>query len=374
MKHSYWSLLALLTCLPVHAGSNLVTNPYLPYPPACMEAALAVDFGQAESATFFDEEFSAYNLSSERLEYIPVRLKAWRSPCGEPDRSLIWLEFSVREANAGKPFLFELFSPVADLGSDIRKTMMLAADPGGWGAGHNPGQEFTLLSSEPRTIDGWNPDKGERKWTFLLENGPFPDPWGAYWGLTPEEYNSGFKLVLRYPPYDNMAIDVPATADVLPPAAPGLALSGRLSGIWAVDGAQGQGFHFAISEQVPSSRVNGSDYTDSPLVFFFTHYTFDADNRPVWLAGSVEFEPGAGAVTLPVTRLENGTFRGGSRAERVVIGEVTITANSCDDLDFEYDYGGLGLGTGQARLQRVYSLETAGYDCRDYAARVAANH
>ena len=376
MKHFYWSLLALLAllaCLPAHAGDNLVTNPYLPYPPGCMEAALAGDVNGA--VTFFDKELIVPEFTSDLPDEVPLRVRAWRSPCAEPGRSLIWLEFSMPAASDSQHANLQLFSPITDLGSDIRKDTTLAADPGGWGSGHHAGQEITLLSSEPRTIDGGSPDNGERKWTFLLENDPFNGRFirNTYEGLTPEEYNSGFRLLLHPLPELGWIIDVPATADLFPQAAPGLPLSGRLSGIWAVEGALGQGFQFAISEQVISSDDGAPGHPDVPLVFFFTHYTFDADNRPVWLAGSTEFEPGARSVTLPVMRLANGTFRGDSPADREVIGEVTISANGCDDLGFEYDYAGLGLGAGQARLQRVHSLETAGHDCRDYPARVAAN-
>jgi hypothetical protein len=54
-------------------------------------------------------------------------------------------------------------------------------------------------------------------------------------------------------------------------------------------------------------------------------------------------------------------------------GSVTIASNNCNDLTFEFDCSGIGLGEGARRLQRLYALETAGHDCRDYEARVAAN-
>jgi hypothetical protein len=114
-------------------------------------------------------------------------------------------------------------------------------------------------------------------------------------------------------------------------------------------------------------------HDDLPLVIFFSQYTFDAESRPLWLVGNAEFEPGTSEVTIPIVKVTNGEFRGSKRAEREIVGSVTLTANSCNDLSFEYDYSSLGLGTGTRRLQRLYSLETAGYDCRDYEARVAAN-
>jgi len=111
-----------------------------------------------------------------------------------------------------------------------------------------------------------------------------------------------------------------------------------------------------------------------PRVIFLTKYTFDARGNMLWLTGTAEFEPGASQVTIPVEKVSNGEFRGSQRADREIVGSVTITSNNCNHLGFEFDYSGLGLGQGVRRLQRIFSLETAGYDCRDYEARVAANH
>ena len=78
-------------------------------------------------------------------------------------------------------------------------------------------------------------------------------------------------------------------------------------------------------------------------------------------------------MSIPVERVSGGEFRGGKPAARETVGNVTLTAKSCDDLEFSFDYSTLGLGSGTRRLQRPFSLETTGYECRDYAARVAAN-
>jgi len=57
-------------------------------------------------------------------------------------------------------------------------------------------------------------------------------------------------------------------------------------------------------------------------------------------------------------------------ADRDVVGTVTLTGNSCNDLGFEYNLTSLGLGSGNKHLQRLFSLETAGYTCRDLEARI----
>ncbi len=76
-------------------------------------------------------------------------------------------------------------------------------------------------------------------------------------------------------------------------------------------------------------------------------------------------------VTIPIVRVTNGEFRGSKAADREVAGSVTITGNNCNDLTLEYTLNDIGLGAGTKRLQRIYSLETAGYTCRDLEARMA---
>jgi hypothetical protein len=53
------------------------------------------------------------------------------------------------------------------------------------------------------------------------------------------------------------------------------------------------------------------------------------------------------------------------------VGSVTITGNHCNDLGFEYELTAIGLGSGNTHLERPFSLETAGYACRDLEARIA---
>ena len=109
------------------------------------------------------------------------------------------------------------------------------------------------------------------------------------------------------------------------------------------------------------------------LLIFLTQYTFDAEGGPLWLSGAARFAPGASEVSIPIERVTGGEFRGGKPAVRETVGNVTITAKSCNELEFSFDYSKLNLGSGTRRLERPFSLETAGYECRDYAARVAAN-
>lgn len=373
MKTIVCVMLYLLGCASALANSNFVSNPYLPYPPGCARVPSAEEL-RTQAVKFFEDTVDLANVRSH--EMVPVRMAAYRSPCSEPNRSLVWLELTLPATHAGEGVELELQVSVAEPETNWRHLMNLVAEPNGWGAGGWVDREQTYLASDEQPIAGeiWNV-VGERRWLFLLDNGPpLSEGWFGDVGLTPSQYNASFKWWLRYPPYDYMSIDVPATADVLPTPTPRLPLSGRQSGTWVIEGADDQGFQLAISEQVGKRQDFAPAVPDLPLVMFFSQYTFDADGNPLWLVGNAEFEPGASEVTIPIVQVTNGEFRGSTPADREVIGSVTLSSNSCNDVTFEYDYTGLGLGQGSERLQRLFSLETAGYDCRDYEARVAANH
>jgi len=55
-----------------------------------------------------------------------------------------------------------------------------------------------------------------------------------------------------------------------------------------------------------------------------------------------------------------------------VVGNMTIKGNNCNDLTLQYNLEEIGLGTGSQHLNRLFSLETAGYVCRDLEARMEA--
>jgi len=357
-------------CATVTANSNFVSNPHTPYPPACARVPEQHVPGWTQKAKFYDQEIEMFDGPSGRR--VAVRLEAYRSPCAEPNRSLIWLTFRLLGSHSSKFLQLELPFAVAETAPHFRTGMNLVTEPNGWGAGGRVDRERSYLVSENHgTLGAYASPYAERKWSFLLDNAPYDAGSGGEPGLTATEYNAAFRLVLRYPPYDFLTIDVPATADLFPTPASGLPLSGRHSGIWVIEGAADQGFQLAISERVRADPGVGSGEDGPPLLIFFSQYTFDAQSRSMWLVGNANFEPGASEVTIPIAKVTDGEFRGSKRATREIVGSVTLTANSCNDIRFDYDYAGLGSGT--RRLQRLFSLETAGYDCRDYEARVAAN-
>jgi len=373
MKTIAYALLALLGCNIALANSNFVSNPRLPYPPACAHIPDAdAAFWLADQAVkFYDQEIQVYD--AQVGEQIPLGLKVYRSPCSEPGRSLVWLQFSLSATYSGRQVEFQLPTAWAEItngANNFSVGMRLAAEPNGWGTESVYDRAGTYLVSKPRGHAEYFPEPGQRNWVFLLDDGDAAlDEWW-YWNywMTASAYNAGFKLSLG-----GRTIEIPPTTVLLPTPALRLPLSGRQSGTWVIEGAADQGFQISISDQVRAGATNVPGAPDLPLVIFLTQYTFDTDGNMLWLTGAAQFEPGATKVTIPVEKVTNGEFRGGKRAEREIVGSVTITSNNCNDLGFEYDYGSLGLGQGLKRLQRIYSLETAGYECRDYEARVAAN-
>jgi hypothetical protein len=158
----------------------------------------------------------------------------------------------------------------------------------------------------------------------------------------------------------------------------GIPFSGRLSGIWTSAGAEDQGFMISISNQVvpepaPNDNGEGIARESLPLILFFAQYTYDDEGQLLWLTGAKILPQGSQQVELPIEEVTGGEFMGQTVASRKLIGTVKLTAISCNDLRLEFDYSTLGLGTGSLQLQRLFSLETAGHECRDYAALVSAN-
>jgi hypothetical protein len=374
MKPPVILLLALLGCGTALANSNFVSNPSLPYPPGCAHPPIAAGPVEAElqTATFF--EGTILRPAWQTGEWIELRLKAYRSRCSEPGRSLVWLELTLPAKYAGRAIELSLPWIEAVPPGSWSRFLQLVTEPGGWGSGLQFDRELTLLVSQPLGLEEYRDSSVERRWLFLLDNLSPVSEWGLYFGrgLSAAEYNARFSMKLYSVPQD-LKIEVPATAELFPGPSPRLPLSGRHSGTWVIAGAADQGFQLAISEQVGERQDHAPGVPDLPLVLFLSQYTFDSQGGMLWLTGVAEFDPGASEVTVPIVKVSNGQFRGGQAADRETVGSVTLTSNSCNDLTFDYDYSSLGLGTGSRRMQRLFSLETAGYDCRDYDARVEAN-
>lgn len=379
MKALGISLFALILSGHAMANSNFITNPYLPYPPGCGLVPEMDAQGRLEAPAVNVYDGIIETLDVRNSEWVPIQFRAYRSPCSEPDRSLLWLTLTLDANHASETAELLLPSIGVQLSGQASNTWInLATETNGWGSGAEFDRQATYLTASQRgQLYYYDPlsANGKRRWMFVLDSFPPLSEWWPWAGvLTASKYNDRFTLTVRSGQASKeITIDVPATSELLPAPAPRLPISGRLSGNWVIAGAADQGVTLSISGKIPPDRSYAPDGDELTMVVFLAHYTFDASGHMLWLTGAAEIAQGAYEVTIPIERVINGDFRGSRSADREIVGSVTIASNSCNDLAFNYDYSALGLGSGEKRLSRLFSMETAGHDCRDYEARVAAN-
>ena len=375
MKTSYLAFMAACCAFNAQAYSNFMESPYTPYPPGCvtlpdLQSAL---YGDNVVKVFEGEKTlrDASKPASKPPAGLPVNVAVYRVACAEENRSVILVEFSIPERlDPAETFYVLSRVEVAFFWGvwDWHSFMQLSAEPNGQGSAGQLGGSLVFGGNTPGMWDGH-----ERRWTYVLNSSLPPSRQDIfYWYISPETYNEHLRLwVESERPGWGWTVDIPPTAEVVD-VNPRIPLSGRLSGNWIFDGASDQGISLAISEVVGESVPEFDALTEQPLLLFLSWFTFDTKGDKLWLTGAVEFPMGASEVIVPIEDVSEGQFLGGKTAQRSVVGSVTLTGNSCNDLAFQYDLSAIGLGTGTQHLRRLYSLETAGYACRDYAARIQA--
>ena len=369
-------LIALFYSLNAQSFSNFLENPYTPYPAGCVTLPKLQSLIYGDTAfKVYDEEISLPSANNPQ-NGLAVRLAVYRVTCAEPNRSVIWLEFSIPESLDPANTFYRVLGIYAGKPGGTVYSMRLAEEPGQWGGTEHHGNGQIFGGNSPGTVDGH-----DRKWLFILENAApqsvtMGDEEGDYVPgltdfMTAEEYNDAFQLEILLNVLDGWVVEIPSTAS-LPNSTPGFPISGRLSGNWVIDGASDQGIALAISE-LPGSFFPYYLYLeDSLLSIFLTWNTYDLTGNLLWLTGSVNFNMGQSQVFIPIELVYQGQFLGSKAAARQRVGSVTIKANSCNDLTFHYDLDDIFMGTGTRHLHRLFSMETAGYTCRDRAARIEA--
>jgi hypothetical protein len=363
MKSCVFALLMVVCSFELQAASVLVGNPYTPYPPGCatlpdLQAAL---YG-GNRAKVFDGRVSL-NTTSRPREVRDVNLAVYRVACAEPNRSIIWLEFSIPEG-VDPHTVYEIPNIMAELDHDPshRVRVELVREPNIWGVGIAPSYFVRPAQTFGNPEENTESDH-DKRWIFVIDGYQNASQYNERFTLELEDSGSG--TVYR--------IEIPATASSLI-ANPRIPLNGRLSGNWVMEGIPDQGLLISISEQADDqSGAEAPDPLDFRLLMFLSWYTYDADGELLWLTGAAEFALGATEVAVPIELVTHGQFFGSKTADREVVGSVTITGNNCNDLGFQYDLEDIGLGSGTQNLQRLFSLETAGYVCRDLEARVLEN-
>lgn len=347
-----------------------------PYPPGCVTLP-------ARQADLYGENSVLFWSGSLRLELVQkapghpksglVEASMYRVGCAEPNRSVIMMEFRL-PAEWDDPLHSRLMLPVFTAegpGGFHNVPFELKAEPSAWG--QSPEQQSLTKHALGDYTGGWDNPR-LFVWRYILDIAPA----GAGWEPLADFYNNAF-LLQGYSSgnTDRFFIEVPATRSVIEPN-PALPLNGRLTGTWVEPGATDQGFLLSFSNPVPVDGSGGASPQRPELLVFLSWYTFDSNGEQLWLAGNARFSPGATEVSVPVIRVVNGQFLGpltesGQGVDpRITAGTVHLRALSCDALELDYDLGALELGAGTLQLQRLFALETAGYPCRDYGARLAS--
>lgn len=361
------------------AGPYYVNQAHSPYPPGCLTLPLRqVDLYGDNVAWFWGGSMwlEVMHKVRSRDDYRNMGLvdvDMYRVGCAEPNRSVIMAEFSLPRTWVD-PRNAQLVLPLAGGNTAMHYVPIeFKAEPNDWGQGIE--QHALTKHAIGDFTGGWD-DPRYFIWRFVLGVGPTGKFWPSEF-LT-EYYNGRFLLELfRNEPFGSIEIEVPATQELLEPN-PSLPLNGRLTGTWVEQGAADQGFLLSFSNPVPPSGSAVESPEQAELLAFLSWYTYDPEGRQLWLVGNARFPQGATEVSLPLVQVVEGQFLGASLAAgsgvdaRVVVGEVLLKARNCNTLDLDYDLTELGLGDGNLRLQRLFALETAGYPCRDYTARLSS--
>ena len=364
MRPQLLAFVSILCSNNIFSFSTFLENPYSPYPAGCATLPDQQTLLYGENVVkFADQRITLTDASNPLLE-LDANVAAYRIACADSNRSVVWLAFTM-PVDVPSGGLYVTPEVRAELGDNYYAAMSLAREPNSWDVGNegwSHGQIFGGAADYENVY--------EKTWIFVLDN---TSPFAAYFDpsniVSAAQYNANFNLELNWRDYGGYVIEVPATANVLT-ANPGIPLSGRLSGNWVINGASDQGFVIAISEVVGDAIPQVNNLLNSPLLIFLSWYTFDSDGDLLWLTGATQFEMGDTEVTIPIEKVTNGEFMGSKTADRSTVGNVTITGNNCNDLSLQYDLTNIGLGSDTQHLQRLFSLETAGYACRDLEARI----
>ena len=345
MKRSLLPFALLLSPLALNAQENFLTDPVTPYPPGCVTNTEAMDLipGRETVITSGQISFTAWSFGMPAGDLLEVEMTLIRRGCAEPERSVLIVELEVSDDGDEAAHAIRMPYFRADrfgVMHDIRGV----AEPNSWGV-QSSGDWLLEGQSIRLYLDG--PDMAH----------PDFDPTRV---LTPEEYNGDWVLEIYEPMLTAYRVDVPEYRDQLRSDA--FVLNGRLSGIWWVPDAPDQGVYLGFH-----ARAN----LESGVVFFSWN-TFGPDGENLWFSGTGDYALGAGSVEIDMVWVTDGEFMGSTPARRTSAGTVTVTANSCNDLTFEYDVDYPGLGAGTRQLVRPFSIETQGYACRDRQARLDA--
>jgi len=326
----------------VCAFESYYTHWWTPYPPSCV-FTLTLPQGAdtlGENQPLVSETI---NLSSSDNTFttVSIEIEVFRRSCTEDNRSALFMIFrNPTELPYKAP---KLSARIGDDSYQLRLS-------------REPNTRFEDYAS--KTINstvGFNNSVG-----FIIDGADFSVIENA---ISADQYNGAFRLVVEDTGGTGNVYeyDLPANDPKLKPKRK--LLTGRMSGLWVAENTTDQGFQLSVQELWTS----GSPQPHA----FLSWYTFDKDGTPLWLTGAGIFGVmGDNGVFLDMELVTNGEFLGSKKADRRQLHSAYLSVQNCNRLGFRYNLEELGLGQGNIYLKRIFSLETAGYTCRDTQSRL----
>jgi hypothetical protein len=369
----------LVSCSPaIQAEGYFTSRMYTPYPPGCVtlpsrqEALYGDNIFKFWSGSMWLEVVQKVQSHDPLKNLSQVDVEMYRVGCAEPGRSVIIMEFKLRPETVDLPYS-RIVLPTFAGGIELLYypiPLELKPAPNSWG--QTPAQQSLTKQTFGDYTDGWD-DPHRFTWRYVLDVSSVWEP-----HLMADLYNGEIQLEMhRSDGWVEGFVSVPATRDVLQ-RNPALPLNGRLSGTWVEEGAADQGFLLTFANPVPPSGREISEPESAEMLVFLSWYTFDSEGRQLWLVGNARFPQGETEVAMSLIQVAQGQFlgprpdNGFGSVPPASVGAIRLSALSCNVLELEYDLASLGLNKGTLRLQRPAELETAGYPCRDYDARLAS--
>lgn len=342
MKKTIFSVatvvLFLFSSVPTQALEGYYTHWYTPYPPSCVYSPTAAYFldTQGEPQVLVSETIGLGSADNQSTA-VSVDIEVTRRACMEENRSAL---FMILKNPTESPY----------------KAPKVSA--------HIGENSYPLrLVKEPNTrVEDYASTTLDRAVQFIID-GASAYVYESENIISADQYNGAFKLVIEDTGKTGniYEYDLPANNPSLKPKRK--LLTGRMSGMWVTEGAVDQGFQLSIQEL----WINE---TATPHAFL-SWYTFDKEGNPLWLTGAgAHGVMGDSAVLLTMELVTNGEFLGSKIADRQRLQDAVLVVENCNRLRFHYNLDELGLGHDVIYLKRLFSLETAGYACRDLQSRL----
>ncbi len=322
---------------------NFITQATTLYPPACVSTAPLEEVSTpSDTRDVFLGQMGKYTAYPDTKKQADVEVFVYRRGCKDPDRSVIFLSTNLIASGNSKFFMPRVFAKIGA----TRYPLRLVNEPNSFE--QEQGGTIKGVGFREYILDGVAESK-----IASTEN-----------IISIAQYNAAFTLIIQDGFDSSTELEVPVDAYTGFQKPRTFPLNGRLSGNWIVAGVPDQGFLISFNEFINASGVQNQ--------VFLSWYTYNTDGSTLWLTAAAFNPVAADSVDLELELVTNGEFLGSKKAQRSVVGSATLTAVSCNELTLTFNLEGLGLGSDTIMLSRIFSLETAGYACRDQTARIDA--